>query len=193
MELSEARQQLSSSASEAQDKKSGMQQGQGSTTTAAAPVKTCEPDGFGDVAADVQVTMPPENAGQEETLALHERIELLEKRCSTLQNRLNSRPIIYQASGTDGPDPLLLESGSGSSDGSSSIVRRLVEHVLRNFTKRLLKRDAWLFIFYAHLIVLYAISGSCLSMSSGQHHAGDCVDVTMKQDSAAVATSSTGR
>ena len=32
---------------------------------------------------------------------------------------------------------------------------------LRNFTKKLLDRGTWLWVFYAHLVVLYAIAGSC--------------------------------
>merc|ERR1712217_958510 len=38
-------------------------------------------------------TVPPENAGGEEVKALYSQIEMLEKRCMTLQRKLNARPI----------------------------------------------------------------------------------------------------
>lgn len=137
---------------------------------------------------ETRLVISPENAGQEETLALRETIEGLEKRCLKLQNRLDSRPIIYQTARDDGEDPLSLD--SGASTAQISLARRVVEKFLRDFTKRLLKKDAWLWVFYIHLLVLYAISGTYMSVaSSGQ--AADDLGLSMTQESAAVAISAT--
>merc|ERR1711879_77390 len=106
--------------------------------------------------------VPPENAGQEEVSSLY------------------ARPIVFQAT----QDPLLLEGGvsltPASGDDKMQILRRHLETPLRMFTQRLLKRDAWLWVFYMHLLVLYAIAGSCLSTGASTG-TGDCVDLTIRQ------------
>lgn len=41
-----------------------------------------------------------------------------------------------------------------------------VEQALRKFTQRLLRRNAWLWLFYAHILVLYAIIASCIAATT---------------------------
>merc|ERR1712217_508007 len=64
-----------------------------------------------------------------------------------------------------------------------------LEKGLRSFTQRLLKRDKWLWVFYAHLLVLYAIAASCLAStlySVDPMGGGEAVHI--RQASAASAT-----
>ncbi|CAL1139048.1 unnamed protein product [Cladocopium goreaui] len=58
---------------------------------------------------------PPEAAGHEEVAHLWDRINYLEKRCRTLQKKLDARPIIYQA--PTGYGPLNLEAGNEVAGG----------------------------------------------------------------------------
>jgi len=136
---------------------------------------------------------PPENAGGKEALALYEQIAALERRCRSLQGKLNARPIIYQAP-TDAATPLATDdvAGQGRLGSVVSSLRRRLEVLLRAFTQRLLKSDLWLLVFYAHLLVLYAIVASCLA-SGTSASAADCVDIHMKQATNSVpATTFTG-
>merc|ERR1711920_134244 len=127
---------------------------------------------------------PPERAGHEETVALYDRIGALERRCRMLQKKLDARPIIYQSS-KPGHGPLNLEAGMDSQPVWEPWIRshlpskaadtaacccRLVEQPLRRFTQRLLRNDAWLYLFYVHLLVLYTVAASC--MASGAPVAG---------------------
>mmetsp|Transcript_124550 Transcript_124550/g.248469 ORF Transcript_124550/g.248469 Transcript_124550/m.248469 type:complete len:630 (+) Transcript_124550:159-2048(+) len=59
-----------------------------------------------------------------------------------------------------------------------------LDQALRGFTQRLLKRDMWLYMFYAHLLVLYTISASCYAQSS-TIDSGAPVDSIAKQMSRA--------
>eukprot|EP00435_Cladocopium_sp_Y103_P070535 s244_g35.t1 len=153
---------------------------------------------------------PPEAAGHEEVAQLWDRINYLEKRCRTLQKKLDARPIIYQA--PTGYGPLNLEAGNEVAGGSATwepwlrevtgpVARRLhlpqgseqrvasvaaplcqaIEVPLRNFTQRLLRRDRWLYIFYVHLLVLYAIAASCIARSSNPVSPAECVDTRLHQ------------
>lgn len=157
---------------------------------------------------------PPEAAGHEEVAHLWDRINYLEKRCRTLQKKLDARPIIYQA--PTGYGPLNLEAGNEVAGGSATwepwlrevtgpVARRLhlpqgseqrvasvaaplcqaIEVPLRNFTQRLLRRDRWLYIFYVHLLVLYAIAASCIARSSNPVSPAECVDTRLHQLAAA--------
>merc|ERR1711920_341172 len=127
---------------------------------------------------------PPENAGGENVAELHAQIELLEKRCITLQKKLNARPIMSTDTNSN---PLQL-STTGTSDvvlanGSRmAVVQQQVEVQLRSFTQWLLKRDSWLWMFYVHLLVLYAFSATCLA-SGTSTSCSDCVEMTVKQNS----------
>merc|ERR1712129_111759 len=155
------------------------------------------------------VAAPPEAAGHEETSALHERINQLERQSRKLQKKLENRPIIFQSTPC-GSGPLNLEAGQpqGQSWESwlltlvGSVARRLrlapgweprvsstaaplctrLEQPLRNFTQRLLQRDAWLWVFYAHLLILYAVVASCAA-ASGSANPGspaECVEARMR-------------
>merc|ERR1712125_250778 len=93
-----------------------------------------------------------ENAGREETPMVDDHIAELERRCQTLQRKLNTRPIVYQAPAEDLENPT-----SAPSTSLASVFKEMVEAPLRSFTRRLLKRDAWLFVFYIHLFFLYMI------------------------------------
>lgn len=46
------------------------------------------------------------------------------------------------------------------------LVYSLCDSALRNFTRRLLKHDMFLWLFYAHLLVLYTISASCYAQTT---------------------------
>jgi len=63
------------------------------------------------------------------------------------------------------------------------VLHTAIDEMLRNFTKRLLKRDAWLWMFYAHLLFLYAIAASSyvevLPLADGS-----AVDINLKQGEA---------
>eukprot|EP00927_Polykrikos_kofoidii_P035753 TRINITY_DN30292_c0_g1_i1.p1 TRINITY_DN30292_c0_g1~~TRINITY_DN30292_c0_g1_i1.p1 ORF type:complete len:1377 (-),score=390.87 TRINITY_DN30292_c0_g1_i1:83-4087(-) len=118
----------------------------------------------------------PERAGHEEVPVLYERIALLEKRCVGLQRKLNARPIVFQEGKTSDPETggggsasmadLVAVGTRGDVRGVTKVLKRRLEMALRGFTQRLLKRDAWLLLFYAHLFVLYAIAGSCFAATS---------------------------
>ncbi|CAE7194399.1 unnamed protein product [Symbiodinium necroappetens] len=60
---------------------------------------------------------------------------------------------------------------------------------LRGFTERLLKSEAWLWVFYAHLLVLYTISASCSVQTTAD--AGRGAVETLNAQLAAMAGSST--
>ena len=61
-----------------------------------------------------------------------------------------------------------------------------MEGRLRQFTQRLLHRDAWLFVFYLHIFVLYLIAGSCMSRGeSAVSGMEDVMKVDIKQDTVA--------
>jgi len=144
---------------------------------------------------DIEAPTPPDSrqGGGEDPSALKEHISVLQKRCNSLEQKLDSRPIIFQAEADDSPlprvglerrrpawEPLLRRAGAPVArilrlpDGWEQKVgdRALLplydqaEQVLRSFTQRLLKRDAWLWVFYVHLLVLYTISASCLATTS---------------------------
>lgn len=126
---------------------------------------------------------PPENEAIAGTSVLHERIAVLQKTCEAQQKKLNMRPIVFQASQEDLEDAFQGgASGAAASHSESLImaVRRRVEATLRSFTRRLLKRDAWLLVFYAHLLVLYTLVA--FSQANNTPVGGDCVtDLTLKQ------------
>jgi len=159
---------------------------------------------------------PPEAAGQEEVAQLWDRINYLEKRCRTMQKKLDARPIIFQPA--SGHGPLNLETGESGHprhwepwlrEALGPVVRRLqlsqaneaklqglaaslceaIDQPLRSFTQGLLRRDAWLWVFYVHLLVLYAITASCIAKSSNPVSPAECVDARLKQLQAAKAAS----
>eukprot|EP00913_Durusdinium_trenchii_P019890 g18697.t1 len=155
----------------------------------------------------------PEAAGHEEVAQLWDRINYLERRCRTLQKKLDARPIIYQA--PTGYGPLNLEAGGEVigrvswepwlQEVTGSVARRLhlpqgsehrvasvaaplcqaIEVPLRNFTQRLLRRDRWFWVFYVHLLLLYAIAASCIARSSNPVSPAECVDARLHQLQAA--------
>ncbi|CAK9019185.1 unnamed protein product [Durusdinium trenchii] len=160
----------------------------------------------------------PEAAGHEEVAQLWDRINYLERRCRTLQKKLDARPIIYQA--PTGYGPLNLEAGGEVigrvswepwlQEVTGSVARRLhlpqgsehrvasvaaplcqaIEVPLRNFTQRLLRRDRWFWVFYVHLLLLYAIAASCIARSSNPVSPAECVDARLHQLQAAKAAAS---
>jgi len=66
-----------------------------------------------------------------------------------------------------------------------------LDQALRGFTQRLLRRDMWLYMFYAHLLVLYTISASCYAQSS-TIDSGAPVDSIAKEMSRATAAPHAG-
>ncbi|CAE7194519.1 unnamed protein product, partial [Symbiodinium sp. CCMP2592] len=156
----------------------------------------------------------PETAGHEEVAQLWDRINYLEKRCRNFQKKLDARPIIYQAPTGTGPLNLESGSAASAGkpnwepwlrDVTGPVARRLnlpqgseqrvaavaaplcqaIEAPLRSFTQRLLRQDRWLWVFYAHLLVLYAIAASCIARNSNPVSPAECVDTRLKQLQAA--------
>lgn len=118
----------------------------------------------------------PEIAAQSSSDGDH--IAELERRCQILQRKLNTRPIVYQATAEDLESP----TSSASSTSLTSVFKEMVEAPLRSFTRRLLKRDAWLFVFYIHLLFLYMVVASFLgSTSLAGNGSIDCVNLRMTQ------------
>merc|ERR1712039_431771 len=128
----------------------------------------------------VNMLGPTEATRNEEAAALYDSVGALERRCRMLQKNLDSRPIIYQSS-KPGHGPLNLETGLESTPSSEPWFRvylpgrvgdvlaclcRWLEKPLRNFTQRLLQSDAFLWMFYLHLLVLYTIAASYLANSA---------------------------
>lgn len=114
-------------------------------------------------AAAKAVNVGDVEAGQrEDCSALHEHISQLERRIVTLQDRIR----------TQGSSPVAVDTGSAFEHwitaavglrvaGWAVVPYNFLDGGLRNFTKKLLDRGTWLWVFYAHLVVLYAIAGSC--------------------------------
>lgn len=150
---------------------------------------------------------PPEAAGLEEMDALYQRIAYLEKRCNNLQNKVKSRPIIFQAAREmHGSDPLGLEMGTDRRPtwerwvacvGSPVArcfalppgwercvgdavegLRRKLEHRLEDCAQRLLKNKCMLRMFIFHLLVLYTIAALCLSTGSAP---AECLEGRMQR------------
>lgn len=115
---------------------------------------------------------------------LRAHIHVLEQQCSTLQRKLNARPIVYQAPPKERP------SRHRSSGGILGVLRDIVEQLLRSFTERLLKRDAFLWVFYAHLLVLYAIAASCYAQTGGV--SSSTLDVNLRAKAARPVEASSG-
>jgi len=114
-----------------------------------------------------------QKAHAEEVSALQERIEFLEKRCSSMQKKLDARPIIFQAGGEDEAASLLEAGGAGATSpapeapkSAGQVAKQLVEKGLRTFTQQILRRETLLWAFYLHLLVLYTITGSCISSTT---------------------------
>merc|ERR1719323_466825 len=107
---------------------------------------------------------------------LRERVQQLERRCCMLQKKLNERPIVFQtpttakdASSVDGSggqglwwEPVLRSALGLGPRQATRVIQLLTapDRALRSLTQRLLKRDAWLRLFYLHLVVLYAVAAS---------------------------------
>lgn len=130
-----------------------------------------------------------------DTMALYERIDMLERRCVGLTKKLNSRPVVFQTpvgnTDTELGDglrnrpswELSIVSVVGPRTGAIAVLLyATVDTALRNFTKRLLKRDMFLWIFYAHLIVLYAIVAASFTEITPLSSA-DIADISLKQGS----------
>mmetsp|Transcript_58588 Transcript_58588/g.155996 ORF Transcript_58588/g.155996 Transcript_58588/m.155996 type:complete len:591 (-) Transcript_58588:99-1871(-) len=98
-------------------------------------------------------------------LALQERTEYLERQCASLQRKLNSRPIVFQA------PPVATTSETGLRKFVERHLQRsgprvtalalqfydVPQRTMRRATEQLLANDVWLWLFYAHLLALYTI------------------------------------
>lgn len=113
-------------------------------------------------------------AASGDSMALYQRIDMLERRCVSLQKKLNSRPVVFQNPvGSGGDDTemgrswqrpkweLGLVSVCGPKVGAVAVAGYTAVHeILRAITRKLLKQDALLWLFYAHLLFLYVIAAS---------------------------------
>jgi len=145
-----------------------------------------------------------QSEGQPDTMAMYERIDMLERRVVSLQKKLNSRPVVFQNPvGGDaelGVNPLRhrpswelsIVSIAGPRAGAIAVMIYLtIDTALRNFTKRLLKQDAWLWVFYTHLLVLYMISAASFTEVQPLSD-GSTVDISLKQGSSIPSAPVTG-
>jgi len=136
----------------------------------------------------MQTSQAAEGAAKEETSALQANVESLERQCAALQKKLNARPIIYRSATSElDSNPLRLEAAvnapssvAAESQSMYALVWHFVDQSLRRFTERLLKRDAFLWVFYVHLLVLYLISGSWLYAGVGSTNP-DCLQISEHQ------------
>jgi len=121
-----------------------------------------------------------DSCSAEDAAQMRERLQYLEARCCTLQNKLSARPIVYQSpvarKGTARLPRVVRDGWWGIADTFLVIA----ETALRNFTDQLLRRDAWLWVFYVHLLILYAIAASCYYSTGGVSSTVD-VDLHSKQ------------
>ncbi|CAJ1381014.1 unnamed protein product [Effrenium voratum] len=128
-----------------------------------------------------------------EVADLRKRINLLETRCASLQRRLRSEAL------GSGPRPssrpgweLKVAAAAGPRCAALAVaVHGVALGSLRGFTERLLKSEAWLWVFFAHLVVLYTIAGSC-SFSSASLDAGRGAVDSLNAQLAAKAAGATG-
>lgn len=126
--------------------------------------------------------VPVGDGASRDTAALHQHIDALEQRCASLQQRLAARPVIQsmpgwaQAEGGLNMPPSWepwLAAVAGKQAAFLAVLVYTVAAVpvdiaLRAFTRGLLKRGALLWMFYAQLVVLYAIAASCYAETSAQ-------------------------
>lgn len=108
---------------------------------------------------------------------LHSRIHVLENQCIRLQKKLTARPVVYQTPGANRRRAANL----ARSTGMVGVVRDIVEELLRNFTERLLLHDAFLWVFYGHLCVLYVIASSCYAQTGVTSSTTLDIDLHSKQ------------
>uniref|UniRef100_A0A7S0F874 Uncharacterized protein n=1 Tax=Pyrodinium bahamense TaxID=73915 RepID=A0A7S0F874_9DINO len=142
----------------------------------------------------------------EEVSALHARIALLERRCGTLQRKLRAHggregaSVTLDVRGGTRPaaqGPPAWEARAVATLGPLAgrllvLLHGLMDSSLRGFTQRLLKHDAWLYVFYAHLLVLYAISASCYAQSTLYAGAASVDPIHARMSTAAGASSKPG-
>jgi len=125
---------------------------------------TAEPNG--DIMDDQllrveEVAMPVAKANSGEVLGLQKRIDLLENRCASLQRRLQSQESVMSTAPLRPSWELKLAAVAGPYVTAVVVtIHRLALGMLRGFLEKLLKSEAWLWVFYAHLLVLYAIAAS---------------------------------
>jgi len=115
-------------------------------------------------------TRPEE--GSDDVAALHQHVAYLERRCNVLQKKLDARPIVFQRPPSDGSsnpgsDPVLLRRFLGPHLATlAAWPHAMLDARLRRFTQRLLRHGAWLWLFYAHLLVLYTVAASCYAQAA---------------------------
>ncbi|CAL1172350.1 unnamed protein product [Cladocopium goreaui] len=136
-----------------------------------------------------EVAMPVAKANSGEVwtlvLGLQKRIDLLENRCASLQRpggswpsrereiesledsralsalRLQSQESVMSTAPLRPSWELKLAAVAGPYVTAVVVtIHRLALGMLRGFLEKLLKSEAWLWVFYAHLLVLYAIAAS---------------------------------
>merc|ERR1719326_659557 len=149
--------------------------------------------------------MDPTAQKSSEVVALYDRINLLERRCCYLQGKVNVRPLAKVNPNAD----LSVESGiverpdweawlasKIGAKGADLVVFMycFMDAWLRKFTQRLLRRDMWLWVFYAHLLVLYTIAGSCYAETwfSAEEAPVDAINAEMSKATAAQTRSGGG-
>eukprot|EP00927_Polykrikos_kofoidii_P077730 TRINITY_DN74647_c0_g1_i1.p1 TRINITY_DN74647_c0_g1~~TRINITY_DN74647_c0_g1_i1.p1 ORF type:complete len:777 (-),score=214.89 TRINITY_DN74647_c0_g1_i1:41-2329(-) len=132
------------------------------------------------LAAGTEEWAPPVSrspGASEEVSMLYNRIDALERRCVTLQKKLNARPVVSSHSSSFDMEAGGLQrrpawadrvtSVAGPRAGELAVICYTVPRTaLRFFLEQLLKRDIWLVAFFVHLLVLYTIAASCYAQSA---------------------------
>lgn len=105
-----------------------------------------------------------------EISALYDRINVLERRCCTLQRKLNSRPVVQNSTAEldteigsqirPAWEPWLASNIGPRASEIVVLLYFVLDTLLERFSRRLLKRDMWRWAWYGHILVLYTFSAS---------------------------------
>eukprot|EP00927_Polykrikos_kofoidii_P044791 TRINITY_DN38675_c0_g1_i1.p1 TRINITY_DN38675_c0_g1~~TRINITY_DN38675_c0_g1_i1.p1 ORF type:complete len:585 (+),score=131.49 TRINITY_DN38675_c0_g1_i1:103-1857(+) len=140
---------------------------------------------------DIVDGLVPPSSLEEGVAAWRARAEFFEQRCSTLQRKLTARiptSIVGQAgAGQSHPTwlPWVLRVAGPRVGELSLLAFTMPSRAMRSFTGRLLERDALLWVFYAHLLILYLIAASYV-LSSPAAHGSLAADLQLRQPGAIV-------
>lgn len=130
-----------------------------------------QPEAPGDLSAFSSCLRTP--GATKEVVALYDRIDHLETRCSSLQKRLNARPIVNPGNVNQLPVDygaafeLFVTSLAGPRVGTlAAKVYGVPDGWLRSFTQLLLRKDLWRWAFYAHVVILYTVASGFFAQAA---------------------------
>eukprot|EP00434_Breviolum_minutum_P041674 symbB.v1.2.037073.t1/scaffold5376.1/size27864/2 len=121
---------------------------------------------------EVPLPMARQASENQQVLGLQKRIDLLESRCQSLQRRLQSQESVSMAPSRPNWESKLANATGPEMAAVAVTLHRLLLGILRGFLERILKSEAWLWLFYAHLLVLYLIAASSSVRTSADAGSG---------------------